>query len=192
MLQRAYDWTLRMAVHPRAVLWLAIISAAESVFFPFPPDPMLAPMMMARPERAWRLAGICALASVVGGIAGYGLGYFLFEVAAAPLIDAMGYRDGFERFQALYADWGLWVILIKGLTPIPYKIVTIASGAAHYDFTTFLLASLVTRAARFYVVALLFRMYGPEIRTFVERRLALVTAGMAVVIVGGLLAIRYV
>jgi membrane protein YqaA with SNARE-associated domain len=158
--------------------------------FPIPPDAVLIPMVLARPDRAWRLALICTLGSVAGGALGYLIGYAVFDQLARPVIDFYGYGQKFAAFQDLYARWGLWVILIKGMTPIPYKIVTIASGAAHFNFAVFMAASLATRGARFFLVAGLLKAFGPPIRDFIERRLTLVTSVAAVGVVGGFLALR--
>jgi membrane protein YqaA with SNARE-associated domain len=190
MLRQLYVRTLALAASPRAPWWLAAVAFAESSVFPIPPDALLAPMVLARPERAWRLALICTLASVAGGALGYFIGYALFDQLAAPLIRVYGYGERFAAFQQLYREYGLWVILIKGLTPIPYKIVTIASGAARFNFATFMLASAITRSARFFLVAGLLRYFGPPIRDFVERRLTLVTSVAAAGLIGGFLALR--
>ena len=185
MLRRLYDRVLALAAGPRAPLWLAVISFAESSFFPIPPDALLVPMALARPERAWRLAAICTVASVLGGILGYYIGYALFDVLATPLLHAYHYEAAFARFKDTYAEYGLWVILVKGLTPIPYKIVTIASGAAAFNFPLFVAASIVTRGARFFLVATLLHFFGEQVREFIERRLTLVTTLVAVGIVFG-------
>ncbi len=190
MLHRLYMRTLALAASPRAPWWLAIIAFAESSFFPIPPDALLIPMALARPDRAWRLAAICTVASVTGGALGYFIGYAIFDQLARPLIEFYGYGDRFVAFQALYTRYGLWVILIKGLTPIPYKIVTIASGAAGFSFPVFMAASLATRGARFFIVAALLRTFGTPIRDFIERRLTLVTSLLAVGILGGFLMLR--
>jgi membrane protein YqaA with SNARE-associated domain len=190
MLRAVYDRTLRLSMHPKAPWWLGIISFAESSFFPIPPDALLLPMVLARPDKAYRMAALCTAASVAGGVLGYIIGFFLFDVAARPILEAYGYGAGFQRFQELYGAWGLWVILIKGLTPIPYKIVTIASGAAHFDFVVFLLASLATRGVRFFLLAFLVRRYGPPIQGFVEQRLTLVTSVVALAIVLGFVALK--
>jgi membrane protein YqaA with SNARE-associated domain len=190
MLARLYLSTLALAGSRRAPLWLALVSFAESSVFPIPPDALLIPMLVARPRLAWRLAAICTLASVAGGALGYLIGATLFDRLARPLLEFYGYGQGVAAFQALYDRWGLWVILIKGLTPIPYKIVTIASGAAHFDFATFMAASLVTRGARFFLLAALLRRFGEPIRVFIERRLGLVTGALAVGVVGGFLVLR--
>jgi membrane protein YqaA with SNARE-associated domain len=190
MLHRLYARTLALAASPYAPWWLALIAFAEASCFPIPPDVLLIPMAMARPERAWRLAAVCTLGSVLGGALGYFIGYAVFDQLARPLIDLYGYGPRFAAFQALYAQYGLWVILIKGLTPIPYKIVTIASGAARFDFWIFMAASLATRGARFFMVAALLRFFGDSVRTFIERRLTLVTTAVAAGIVGGFLVLR--
>ncbi|HET9018192.1 MAG TPA: YqaA family protein [Acetobacteraceae bacterium] len=191
MIQRTYRGVLALAASPRAPWWLAAVAFAESSFFPVPPDALLIPMALARPDRAWRLAGICTLASVAGGALGYYIGYALFAQLAQPLLRAYHYEAAFVHFQQTYAQWGLWVILIKGLTPIPYKIVTIASGAAHFDFALFMAASAATRGLRFFLVAGLVRRFGEPVRDFIERRLTLVTTGVAAAILGGFLALRF-
>ena len=192
MLQRLYQRVLALSASRHAPWWLAAIAFAESSCFPIPPDVLLIPMALARPYRAWRLAAVCTLASVAGGALGYYIGYALFNQLAGPLLHAYGYDAAFARFQDTYAKYGLWVILVKGLTPIPYKIVTIASGAAHFDFAVFMAASLVTRGLRFFIVAGLLRVYGEPVRAFIERRLTLVTSLVAAGVVGGFLLLRLV
>jgi membrane protein YqaA with SNARE-associated domain len=191
MLHRLYMRTLALAASPRAGWWLFGIAFAEASFFPVPPDALLIPMALARPDRAWRLAAICLAGSVIGGALGYLIGYAVFDQLARPLIELYGYGDRFAAFQALYARWGLWLILVKGLTPIPYKIVTIASGAARFNFWMFMAASVVTRGARFFIVAALLRYYGAPVRDFIERRLTLVTSLLAAGVVGGFLVLRF-
>jgi membrane protein YqaA with SNARE-associated domain len=190
MLRKLYDRTLALSASPRAPLWLALVAFAEASCFPIPPDVLLIPMALARPRQAWRFAAICTVASVVGGALGYFIGYAVFVQLARPLIRFYGYGDRFAAFQALYAQYGLWVILIKGLTPIPYKIVTIASGAAHFNFWVFMAASAVTRGMRFFLVAALLRAFGASVRDFIERRLALVTGALAAGVVGGFLLLK--
>ena len=191
MLRRFYDRVIALSASRSAPWWLAVIAFAESSFFPVPPDALLIPMILARPVRAWRLALICTLGSVAGGALGYFIGFALFEQVARPLLATYHYEAAFEAFRQRYAEYGLWVILIKGLTPIPYKIVTIASGAAGFNFGVFMAASAVTRGARFFLLAGLLRRYGPAVRTFIERRLTLVTTGAAVGIFGGFLLLRF-
>lgn len=190
MLRDVYHRTLALAGSPRAGWWLALVAFTEASCFPIPPDVLLIPMALARPERAWRLALICTIASVCGGALGYYIGYAVFNQLARPVLEFYGYGGRFAAFQAMYAEWGLWVILIKGLTPIPYKIVTIASGAAKFNFWLFMAASAVTRGARFFIVAALLHFWGERVKEFVERRLTLVTTGVAVGIVGGFVALR--
>src|SRR5262245_58940277 len=153
MLERAYKWTMRMASHERAGHALFWVSFAESSFFPVPPDAMLIPMVLANRANAWRYAAIATVASVLGGIVGYAIGYFLYETLGLWVINLYGLATRAEAYRAAYNQWGLWIILIKGLTPIPYKLVTIASGAAAFDFWVFIAASIATRGGRFFMVA---------------------------------------
>jgi membrane protein YqaA with SNARE-associated domain len=191
MLRRLYDRVLRLSASPLAPFWLALIAFAESSFFPVPPDVLLVPMALARPERAFRYALICTAASVVGGMLGYLIGYALFDVLARPLLHFYHYEDAFAAFQARFQQYGVYIILIKGLTPIPYKIVAIASGAAKFDFAVFVGASVLTRGARFYLIALLLRQFGEPVRTFIEGRLGLVLGVTAIFAVIGFVAIKY-
>jgi membrane protein YqaA with SNARE-associated domain len=191
MLRRLYDWMMRLAAGPNAVPALGVVSFAECSVFPIPPDAMILPMVLARPDRAWWIAFVATVTSVLGGIAGYAIGYYLIETFGRAIIDAYGYEAEFEAFRQDYAEWGLWIILLKGLTPIPYKLVTIASGAAAFDFPVFMLASIATRGARFFAVAALLHFFGPPIREFVERRLTLVTTVFLLAVVGGFFAVKY-
>ena len=192
MLHRLYVRTLTLAGSRYAPWWLAGIAFAEASFFPIPPDVLLLLMGLARPERAFRFAAGCTVGSVAGGALGYAIGFFLFDaLMRTAAAHALFGADPLGAFQAWYAQWGLWVILIKGLTPIPYKIVTIASGAAHFDFWVFMGASLVTRGFRFFLVAVLLRFFGDAARLFIERWLTWVTSAVAVGLVGGLLAVRF-
>jgi membrane protein YqaA with SNARE-associated domain len=189
MLRRLYDRLMILAASRSAPLWLALVSFAESSIFPAPPDLMLGPMVLAKPEHAWRNATICTLASVAGGVLGYAIGYFLTPVGLW-ILALVGHSDALESFRGWYADWGLAVILIKGLTPFPYKIVTIASGLAEFNFGVFMAASVVTRGMRFFMVAALLKWFGPPIRDFVEKRLTLVTTIVALVLVGVIVAVK--
>jgi membrane protein YqaA with SNARE-associated domain len=191
MLQRLYQRVLALSASRYAPWWLAAIAFAEASFFPIPPDVLLVPMALAKPRHAWRLALVCTIGSVVGGALGYLIGYALFNVVATPLLHAYHYDAAFQTFQQTFATYGVWIILIKGLTPIPYKIVTIAAGAAHFDFVSFMIASVVTRGARFFLVATLLHYFGDSVRVFIERRLTLVTTLVAAGIVLGFLALRY-
>jgi membrane protein YqaA with SNARE-associated domain len=191
MLRKLYQRVLTLAASPRAPAWLAVIAFAESSVFPVPPDVVLAPMVLARPDRAYLYAAICTVASVFGGILGYAIGYFATGIAA-KLLALMGDPGALETFHGWYAEWGLWVILIKGATPIPYKLVTIASGLAAFNFPNFVLASIVTRGARFLLVAFVLKRFGPTILPIVERRLYETAALVVAFIVGGFLIARYV
>jgi membrane protein YqaA with SNARE-associated domain len=191
LLRDLYDWIMRMAAHRQAPWVLAVVSFAESSFFPIPPDPMLAAMAIAKPKRAWVFAAICSVASVAGGYLGYAIGYFLIETIGKWVIDLYGLQSGFAQFRHWYDEWGVWVILVKGLLPIPYKIVTITSGAVQFDILAFGITSLITRAGRFFLVAALFKVFGPSIQHFVEKHLTLVTTALAVLLVGGFVALKY-
>lgn len=182
MFRKLYDRIIALAASPLAPWWLATISFAESSFFPVPPDVLLVPMALARPQRAWWFALICTIASVTGGALGYYIGYTLFDQWLKPILDSYGYGAKFEAFQTWYGEWGLWVILIKGLTPIPYKIVTIASGAARFDFWVFMASSLVTRGARFFMESTLLH--------FRRRHPVLVPCVAVALILGMFLALR--
>lgn len=190
MLRRLYDWIMALAESPKALWALAAVSFAESSFFPIPPDPMLVPMVLANRKRAWVFAGVCTAASVVGGIAGYFIGCAL-EGLGTAILAFYGHGDAMAAFQAMFAEWGLWIILIKGMTPIPYKVVTIASGMAAFDLKVFIAASIVTRGGRFFLVAGLLYYFGEPVREFIERRLTLVTTLFFVLVVGGFVALRY-
>lgn len=183
MFRKLYDWAMGLAGSKHAPAGLFAVSFAESSFFPVPPDVMLAPMVLARPERAFVYAGICTAASVLGGLLGYAIGFYLTDLGLW-LLSLMGHPEGQAAFQKWFDQWGLWVILIKGLTPIPYKLVTIASGLAHFSLITFIWASVVTRGARFFLVAALLKYFGPAIREEVERRLALYSTIGLVLLVG--------
>jgi membrane protein YqaA with SNARE-associated domain len=183
MLRRLYDRTLALAASRHAPVALAVVSFAESSFFPVPPDVMLAPMVAARPEKAYVYASICTAASVLGGLLGYAIGVFLGPLAHS-ILALFGHPEGQEEFQAWFARFGLWVILIKGLTPIPYKLVTISAGLARFDLFTFVWASVLTRGVRFFAEATVLKFYGPAILKEVERRLTLYVILGVVLLVG--------
>ena len=185
MFKRLYHWTLTLAESPRATMALAFIAFAESSFFPIPPDVILVPMSLARPEKAWRYAGICTAASVLGGILGYAIGALFYETVGLWLIGLYGYADRIETIRAFYAQWGWAFILVKGLTPIPYKLVTIVSGLLGYNFFLFVLLSLITRGARFYLLAGLLHRFGEPIKALLEKHFATFMALIVVTIVGG-------
>ena len=189
MIRRLYDWTLAWAAHPRALRVLAAVSFAESSVFPIPPDVLLLPMVLARPRRAWLIAGVCTAASVAGAVAGYAIGALAFEAVGRPVLAALGKADGFAEFSALYEEWGIWVVLAAGVTPFPFKVVTIMSGLVAFPLLPFVASSIIARGLRFFVVAAILRRFGAPVRDFVERRLGLVfTVGFAA-LVGGFLVL---
>ena len=192
MLRRLYDSVLRLAASPRAPLWLALVSFSESSFFPVPPDALLIPMAASRPERAWRLAAITTVASVLGGLLGYGIGYGLYEQVALPVIRFYHYEAAANAFVESIRQNGVWLILLKGITPIPFKIVTITAGLAHMDLVPFVLACLVTRGARFFLWAAVLRKFGAPVLAMVEKRLTLVTVVSLVAIVAGFVLLKLV
>lgn len=189
MFRKIYDWVMRLAASPKAPLALAAVSFAESSFFPIPPDVMLAPMVAARPHKAFVYAGICTAASVVGGLLGYAIGVFL-EPLGEAILGLFGHADGRAEFQHWFDQWGLWVILIKGATPIPYKLVTITAGFARFDLFTFIWASVLTRGFRFFAVATVLKFYGPQILAEFEKRLNLYAVILLVLLVGGFVALK--
>ncbi|MEX0589871.1 MAG: YqaA family protein [Xanthobacteraceae bacterium] len=191
MLRRLYHWVLALSEKPSAPWAMAGVSFTESSFFPIPPDVMLVPMCMARPDRAFRYAGICTVASVLGGLLGYAIGYLLYDTIGQFLIKLYGYREQAAEFRASYAEWGHWIILIKGVTPIPYKIVTITSGFAAYSLFWFTVLSIITRGARYFAIATLLYFWGEPAREFIEKRLELVALVSFVALVGGFVVVTY-
>lgn len=189
MLRRLYDWTMRMAGHGHATAWLFGVAFFEGFCFPVPPDALILPMALARRERAFLIAGIATLGSVLGGIAGYAIGYFLFNELGRPLLEFYGAMPDFLHFQALYDRWGVWVVLVAGLTPVPYQAATLGSGVFQFDFVAFILSAAAARGLRFYIEAILIWHFGPPVRRFVEKNLALtVSAGVAAVFILFLIA----
>ena len=192
MLRRIYDWCIASAGKPHASWIMGLVSFAESSFFPVPPDAMLIPLALARPDRAWSYATLCTWTSVLGGLLGYFIGAVLYDSVGQWLIGLYGYGDKVEAFREAYATWGTWIILLKGVTPIPYKIVTITSGFAGYNLLMFVLLSFVARGMRFYLVAFLLSRYGPRARVIIEERLTFwVTISAAVLIFGIIMAVYH-
>ena len=185
MLRRIYDWCIDAADKPYALWILGAVAFAESSFFPIPPDIMLLPMSLARPARAWLFAGLCTIASVAGGVLGYAIGALLYDSVGQWLINLYHLGDKVESFRASYAEWGSVIILVKGLTPIPYKLVTITSGFAGYNIWLFILCSIIARGGRFFFVAVLLNRYGDVIRAEVEKRLGLWVTVLALVLAAG-------
>ncbi len=185
MFKRLYHWTLSLAESPRATWALGAIAFAESSFFPIPPDVILVPMSLARPKQAWFYAGICTIASVAGGILGYGIGWLLWDSVGHWLIDLYGYTSRMDAVKAGYDQWGWLFILVKGLTPIPFKLVTIVSGLLEYNFPLFVGLALITRGARFFLLAGLLHKFGGPIKELLERHFATFMIAILVMIVGG-------
>jgi membrane protein YqaA with SNARE-associated domain len=185
MLRRVYNWCIAAAYKPYALWLMGLVSFAESSFFPVPPDTMLIPMSLARPEKAWTYATLCTLTSVAGGVLGYAIGAYLYDTIGHWLIALYGYGDKVEAFREAYARWGTVIILLKGLTPIPYKIVTITSGFAGYNIWLFVICSFVARGMRFYITAFLLNRYGARARAIIEERLGFwFTISVGVLVVG--------
>lgn len=192
MLQRLYDRTLALAAHRHALPGLAAVSFAESSVFPVPPDVLLIPMVLADRARAWLIAAVCTVASVLGGLLGYAIGYFLFDAVGRPILEFYGHTEQFHEMQAIYAAWGFWFVAGAGFTPFPYKVITITSGVMALDPVVFLAASAVSRGARFFAECALLWYFGPPIRRLIERHLPALTVLFFVVLFGGFVAVRYV
>ena len=191
MIRQAYDWTLRLAETKHAMWALAAVAFIESSVFPIPPDVLMIPMILARPSRAWAIAGVALVASVLGGLAGYFIGAVLFESVGQPVLEFYGKDAYFAEFSSRYNEWGAWAVLIAGVTPFPYKVITILSGATALNLPVFIVASIVARGLRFFIVAALLRQFGPPVRAFVERRLGLMFTIFVVILFGGFYAVRY-
>lgn len=190
MLQKTYDWMMDKAAHRHAIWWLAFISFIESSVFPIPPDIMLIPLVLAAPTRWFSIAFICTASSVAGGYLGYAIGYYFMDSLGQWVLTVFHLHDKFAAFKPLVDQYGVWVIIVKGATPIPYKLITIAAGAFHFDLAEFTFASFVARAMRFFLVAALLWKFGPPIRDFVEKRLKLVTTLGVVLLIGGFLVVK--
>lgn len=191
MLKRLYEWMLDKAAHRHAPRWLAGVSFAESSFFPIPPDAMLVPMCLARPDRAFYYAFVCTVASVLGGLAGYAIGYFLFEAVGEPILGFYGLGHAFEQFAADFNEQGWIIVLLAGFTPLPFKVITIAAGATAMPLYILIFASIIARAARFFLVAGLLWRFGEPMKRIIDRHFALLTTVVGIVGVGGFLAVRY-
>lgn len=190
MLQKSYDWVMEKAKHRHALGWLAAISFIESSFFPIPPDVMLIPLILAAPTRWFRISLVCTLASVAGGYLGYAIGYFFMDTIGQAILAALHLHEKFAAFKPLVDKYGVWVIIVKGATPIPYKLITISAGAFHFDLTEFTFASFIARGMRFFLVGALLWKFGPPIRDFVEKRLKLVMTATVVLILAGFAMVK--
>ena len=191
MLQRLHDFTMRLADHPRALWVLALVSFAESSVFPIPPDVMMIPMILARPSRAWLIASVALMASVAGGVLGYAIGAFAYETIGEPVLSAMGKGDAMAEFSTRFNDFGFWAVLGAGITPFPYKVITIMSGWTGMPLGTFIATSILARALRFFIVAGLLWKFGAPVREFIEKRLGLMFTLFLIALFGGFAMVRY-
>ena len=192
MMRAIYDWMMRKAADERAGTALFWVSFIESSVFPIPPDVMLVPMVLANRAKAWWYATVATIGSVLGGALGYAIGFYLFDLVGLPILRFYGRADDFRTFVDWFNEWGVWIVILKGMTPFPYKVLTIAAGAAGMNVLTFMAASVVARAMRFFLVAGLLYAFGEPIRDFIERRLSLVTTIFVVLLVAGFVAVKYV
>lgn len=191
MLRRSYEWIMGYSTRPNALWVLTAVAFAESSFFPIPPDPLYIAMILGQREQAWRLAVLCTLSSVIGGLLGYYIGFALYETIGERIIQAYGMQDSIEKFMEGFRDWGFWIVALKGLTPIPFKVVTIASGIAKLDMMTFITASLIARGFRFFTLAVLLRNFGAEIKEYIDNNLGFVTAVGVSALAIGFVVIKY-
>jgi membrane protein YqaA with SNARE-associated domain len=191
VLRRLYDWTLELAAQPYAMWAIALIAFVESSVFPIPPDVVLIPMILAARDKAWKIAAVCTAASVIGGFAGYGIGHFLFEEVGRPMLAFYHYDLKFGAFRETYNEWGAWAVFIAGVTPFPYKVITILSGATGLDLPVFMLSSVLARGLRFFIVAALLWHFGASIRVFIEKRLGLLFFLFTALLVGGFVILKF-
>lgn len=191
MIRPLYNWTLRWADTPYALWALAIVAFLESSVFPIPPDILIIPMVLARPSRAWLIAGVAMLASVLGGMMGYWIGATLFDSVGRPVLEFYGKTDYFADFSVRYNQWGAWAVLMAGITPFPYKVITILSGSTGLSLPVFIVSSILARGFRFFVVAALLWRFGAPIRDFLERRLGIVFTVFVVLLIGSFYLVRY-
>ena len=191
MLRRIYDWTITMARHPRALWVLGAVSFVESSVFPIPPDVLMIPMILARPSRAWLVALVALVTSVLGGLLGYAIGALAFDSIGQPILDSLGKADSMAEFNTRFNDVGFWAVLIAGMTPFPYKVITIMSGWTGMPLATFIATSILARGLRFFLVAALLWKFGAPVRDFIERRLGLVTIVFIALLFGGVYLVRH-
>lgn len=191
MLKRLYDWTIRQAEAPYALWALAFVAFLESSVFPIPPDVLMIPMIIARPSRAFLIASVALAASVAGGVLGYAIGWGLYESVGLPVLEFYGKTDAFAQFSETYNEYGAWVVLVAGVTPFPYKVITILSGSTGLNFAVFMFASILARGLRFFIVAGLLWQFGAPIRDFIEKRLGLMFTLFVILLIGGFYAVKY-
>ena len=192
MFKKLYFWIISQADKPYATWVLGIVSFLESSVSPIPPDPLLIPMALARPERSWLLAFLTTATSVIGGFLGYLIGYFLFGTIGEWIINTYGLQNAFLKLQHLFNEWGFWIIVLKGLTPIPFKIVTITSGVTGLNFLTFAAASFISRATRFYLEAFLLWKYGAAMRSVIEKNVTALAFTTIGALIGGFALLKFI
>jgi membrane protein YqaA with SNARE-associated domain len=191
MIRRLYDWTLSLAEHPRALWALAFVAFIESSVFPIPPDILMIPMIIAAPHRAFLIAGVAMVSSVLGGMLGYFIGWGVFETLGQPILEFYGKADKMAEFNERFNDFGFWAVLVAGLTPFPYKVITIMSGWTGLPLGTFIVTSIIARGGRFFIVAALLWKFGPPVRAFIEKRLGLMFTLFCILLIGGFAAVKY-
>lgn len=191
MIKGLYSWTMGLAAHPRAIWALAIIAFIEASFFPIPPDVLMIPLILAQPKKAWWIATVALIASVLGGLLGYAIGAFFYESIGAPILEALGKGHAMEEFSTRFNDQGFWAVLIAGITPFPFKVITILSGWTSMPLGVFISTAIIARALRFFIVAGLLWKYGEPIRDFIEKRLGLMFTLFVVLLIGGFYLVRY-
>ena len=191
LVKATYDYMLNLASRRNAMYFLFAVAFIESSFFPIPPDVMLIPMVLAAPAKAWRIAGMATAASVLGGAFGYAIGVFFFDLIARPILTFYGYMHQFDVFKDYYHEWGAWIVFGAGITPFPYKVITIASGVVHLDFAVFMLASVVARGMRFYLVAWLLKKYGEPMKDYIEKNLGMLSVLFLLLLLGGFACIKF-
>ncbi|MDP5333976.1 MAG: DedA family protein [Paracoccaceae bacterium] len=191
MIRSLYDWTLRQAQHPRALWVLGFVSFIESSVFPIPPDVLMIPMILARPNRAWLIAGVALVTSVLGGILGYAIGALFYETLGQPILEALGKGDAMAAFNTRFNEFGFWPVLIAGITPFPYKVITIMSGWTGMPLGVFIVTSIIARGLRFFIVAALLWKFGAPIRDFIEKRLGLLFTLFVIILLAGFYGVRF-
>ena len=192
MIRRLYDWTLAWAEHPRALWVLAFVAFIESSVFPIPPDVLMIPMILAAPRNAFLIAGVATLSSVIGGMLGYAIGAFAWESLGEPILTSLGKAEAMAAFSERFNGVGFWAVLTAGITPFPYKVITIMSGWTAMPLGTFIITSIIARGLRFFIVAVLLWKFGAPIRDFIERRLGLMFTLFIALLIGGFAVVRYI
>ncbi len=191
LVQKTYDIMLDLSAKDHALLFLFIVAFVESSFFPIPPDIMLIPMILATPNKAWRIATTATVASVLGGYFGYGIGIFAFDLIAKPILEFYNAMEQFHEFENYYHEYGAWIVFGAGITPFPYKIITIASGVVHLDPIIFGIASVLARGMRFFLVAWLLKKFGAPMKIFIEKHLGILSVAFLILLIGGFALIKY-